>query len=122
MVYWYFIQIVASIFCVFATLRRFIQTNFKNVGLEPYETKALFQLVFSAFLIGMQFGVLLFYGFLHCWFNAFAEMLRFGDRLFYKDWWNAYSYGEFYRKWNLVVNDWIFRYVYRRLLEVKNCI
>ena len=25
-----------------------------------------------------------FYGFLHCWLNAFAEMLRFADRMFYK--------------------------------------
>ena len=26
---------------------------------------------------------LAFYGFLHCWLNAFAEMLRFADRQFY---------------------------------------
>ncbi len=25
-----------------------------------------------------------FYAFLHCWLNAFAEMLRFADRMFYK--------------------------------------
>lgn len=25
-----------------------------------------------------------FFAFLHCWLNAFAEMLRFGDRMFYK--------------------------------------
>jgi hypothetical protein len=25
-----------------------------------------------------------FYGFLHCWLNAFAEMLGFADRMFYK--------------------------------------
>lgn len=30
-------------------------------------------------------GLLLtFFAFLHCWLNAFAEMLRFGDRMFYK--------------------------------------
>ena len=28
-------------------------------------------------------SVLAFYGFLHCWLNAFAEMLRFADRQFY---------------------------------------
>ncbi len=27
---------------------------------------------------------LAFFAFLHCWLNAFAEMLRFGDRMFYK--------------------------------------
>lgn len=25
-----------------------------------------------------------FYAFLHCWLNAFAEMMRFADRMFYK--------------------------------------
>jgi hypothetical protein len=29
------------------------------------------------------FFIVAFYGFLHCWLNAFAEMLRFGDRKFY---------------------------------------
>ena len=25
-----------------------------------------------------------FYGFFHCWLNGFAELLRFGDRMFYE--------------------------------------
>lgn len=28
--------------------------------------------------------LLIFFAFLHCWLNAFAEMLRFGDRMFYR--------------------------------------
>lgn len=28
--------------------------------------------------------LLIFFAFLHCWLNAFAEMLRFGDRMFYQ--------------------------------------
>jgi diacylglycerol O-acyltransferase-1 len=30
-----------------------------------------------------------FYFYFHCWLNLLAEFTRFGDRLFYKDWWNA---------------------------------
>ena len=30
-----------------------------------------------------------FYAFFHLWLNILAELLRFGDRLFYKDWWNC---------------------------------
>lgn len=26
----------------------------------------------------------MFFAFLHCWLNAFAEMMRFADRMFYK--------------------------------------
>ncbi|KAJ9551277.1 hypothetical protein OSB04_015322 [Centaurea solstitialis] len=31
----------------------------------------------------------MFYCFFHLWLNILAEVLRFGDREFYKDWWNA---------------------------------
>ncbi|XVF88790.1 hypothetical protein PTKIN_Ptkin19aG0079500 [Pterospermum kingtungense] len=31
----------------------------------------------------------MFYCFFHLWLNIVAELLRFGDREFYKDWWNA---------------------------------
>ncbi len=30
-----------------------------------------------------------FYFYFHCWLNLLAEFTRFGDRMFYKDWWNA---------------------------------
>lgn len=33
---------------------------------------------------GVLMLFLSFFAFLHCWLNAFAEMLRFGDRMFYK--------------------------------------
>lgn len=34
--------------------------------------------------LGVLMLLLIFFAFLHCWLNAFAEMLRFGDRMFYK--------------------------------------
>lgn len=36
------------------------------------------------FLAGVLVLFLAFFAFLHCWLNAFAEMLRFADRMFYK--------------------------------------
>ena len=47
------------------------------------------------------------------WHNAFAEMLRFADRLFYRDWWNSTSFSGYYRTWNMLVHDWLYSYVYR---------
>ena len=40
--------------------------------------------IFSLMLPGTMCLVLAFFLLLHAWQNAFAEMLRFGDRLFYK--------------------------------------
>lgn len=56
--------------------------------------------------------LLLFFGLLHSWFNAWAELLRFPDRTFYLDWWNSQEFGTYYRKWNIVVHEFLFYYAY----------
>ena len=53
-----------------------------------------------------------FYVFFHVWMNLLAELLRFGDRLFYKAWWNAVTFEAYWRLWNLPVHHWIARHVY----------
>lgn len=42
------------------------------------------QCVMMILSVGVLVLFLAFFAFLHCWLNAFAEMLRFGDRMFYK--------------------------------------
>jgi len=37
-----------------------------------------------------------FYFFFHLWLNFLAEITRFGDRLFYKEWWNARTIDEYW--------------------------
>lgn len=56
--------------------------------------------------------MLLFFGFLHCWLNLWSEILNFGDRRFYTDWWNVSSWGDYYRKWNAVVHHWLNMYLF----------
>ncbi|EFN73067.1 Sterol O-acyltransferase 2 [Camponotus floridanus] len=62
---------------------------------------------------------------LHTWMNAWAEMLRFADRLFYKanlnhtiDWWNSTSFPMWNRKWNVIVHDWLHTYLYKDMYEI----
>ncbi|KAK8535393.1 hypothetical protein V6N12_056912 [Hibiscus sabdariffa] len=54
----------------------------------------------------------MFYSFFHLWLNILAELLRFGDREFYKDWWNAKTVEEYWRMWNMPVHKWMVRHVY----------
>ncbi|GMH43556.1 hypothetical protein BSKO_11478 [Bryopsis sp. KO-2023] len=54
----------------------------------------------------------MFYLLFHVWLNILAELLRFGDREFYKDWWNATNLGEYWRMWNMPVHKWMLRTVY----------
>ena len=58
-----------------------------------------------AFILG-------FYGLFHCYLNCIAELLGFADREFYRDWWNAPSLDTFWKKWNILVHEWLFRHVY----------
>ena len=53
-----------------------------------------------------------FYAFFHVWLNMLAELLRFGDRLFYKAWWNATDFEGYWRTWNMPVHCWVVRHAY----------
>ncbi|XP_044143069.1 sterol O-acyltransferase 2-like [Bufo gargarizans] len=89
---------------------------FKNMSKQPFSTKTLVLSIFHATLPGIFVLLISFFAFLHCWLNAFAEMLRFADRMFYKDWWNSKSFSNYFRTWNVVVHDWLYYYVYQDLL------
>lgn len=54
----------------------------------------------------------MFYCFFHLWLNILAELLCFGDREFYKDWWNAQTVEEYWRMWNMPVHRWMVRHIY----------
>lgn len=54
----------------------------------------------------------MFYCFFHLWLNIVAELVLFGDREFYKDWWNAKTVEEYWRMWNMPVHKWMVRHVY----------
>ncbi|KAK9358531.1 MBOAT, membrane-bound O-acyltransferase family-domain-containing protein [Lipomyces starkeyi] len=49
--------------------------------------------------------------------NALAEVMRFGDRAFYDDWWNSKSVGEYWRLWNKPVTNYFRRHIYVPLVR-----
>jgi len=59
-----------------------------------------------------------FYWFFHLWLNLCAELTRFGDRLFYKEWWNARTIETYWRHWNLPVHHWMLRHLYYPTLRL----
>jgi diacylglycerol O-acyltransferase-1 len=60
-----------------------------------------------------------FYCLFHSYLNMWAELTRFGDRRFYSDWWNANNLGEYWRKWNQPIHNWLIRHVYYPLRRRK---
>ena len=57
-----------------------------------------------------------FFALFHSYLNALAEVLRFGDREFYGDWWNSPSVGMYWRSWNKPVYHFMKRHIYSPLV------
>ncbi|KAM9754274.1 diacylglycerol O-acyltransferase 1-like isoform 1-T5 [Menidia menidia] len=58
---------------------------------------------------------LLFSFLTHSFLNFCAELLCFGDRHFYGDWWNATTLRSFWNNWNIPLQKWSHRHVYKQL-------
>lgn len=114
-------QTVACIFYTYYVFARFCVPVFRNIGKGHWSFKHFTLSVFNCMLPGTMVLVLGFFAILHSWLNAFAEMTRFADRMFYEDWWNSTSYADYYRTWNVVVHDWLYAYIYKDVLMlIKN--
>uniref|UniRef100_A0A7N6BV31 O-acyltransferase n=1 Tax=Anabas testudineus TaxID=64144 RepID=A0A7N6BV31_ANATE len=76
-------------------------------------TERLLRLAVPNHLLWLMF----FYWFFHSSMNFTAELLRFGDRQFYKDWWNSETVTYFWQNWNIPVHKWCLRHFYKPLLR-----
>jgi sterol O-acyltransferase len=97
------------VYYTFAMIKGFLHPTF----VKFFQNDATFEDIFTiATCVGILFLTMAFFGILHSWMNMFAEITRFGDRQFYTDWWNVSNYGAYYRKWNIIVHEWLYYYVY----------
>ncbi|KAG7188913.1 hypothetical protein KM043_008515 [Ampulex compressa] len=111
-------EVVLITFCVAYIYEQFILPVHRQYGMRDKTTTPVIFNIFSTMIPGFFFFCCGFYCLLHCWMNASAELLRFADRQFYKDWWNSTTYGGYYRTWNIVVHNWLYTYVYKDVYEV----
>ncbi|XP_055934625.1 sterol O-acyltransferase 1-like isoform X2 [Argiope bruennichi] len=107
----------ACIFICYSGILRFMVDVFQNTGITPFSLTELSLMYAGSMVIGALTMFVMFYAVLHSWLNFFAEMLRFGDREFYQDWWNSTSFSQYYRKWNIVVHDWLYTYIYAESID-----
>ncbi|CAL1281705.1 unnamed protein product [Larinioides sclopetarius] len=115
---WNFLQVFCCIIGAYIPCTYFIVDTFNKIGNEPIPLVNFMGTLAMSIFAGGILMFLVFYGMFHCWLNAFAEMLRFGDRMFYDDWWNCTSFAKYYRSWNMVVYDWLYSYIYRDMYVV----
>ncbi|XP_036371818.1 diacylglycerol O-acyltransferase 1a [Megalops cyprinoides] len=61
--------------------------------------------------------LIFFYWFFHSSMNFVAELMQFGDREFYRDWWNSETVTYFWANWNIPVHKWCLRHFYKPMLK-----
>ena len=90
-------------------------------SLRPFHESNIVRIVERMLKLSLPFmyvWLCIFYVFFHLWLNIIAELTCFGDREFYKDWWNATTIGEYWRLWNMPVHKWMLRSVYHPLTQL----
>lgn len=110
-------EVVAIMFVFSYMYGRFIEPQFKMYGKEKITKANLGVKIFGLMMPSIVIFLSGFYLILHSWMNFAAEVLRFADRMFYKDWWTARNYEAYYRSWNIVVHDWLYEYIYKDLFN-----
>ncbi|XP_033007190.1 sterol O-acyltransferase 1-like isoform X2 [Lacerta agilis] len=111
-----FAQVLGSLFYTSYLFEKYLLPAFRNYFPEHFNVRELVVCIFNTILPSILMTIFVHFLLLQCWLNAFAEMLRFADRMFYKDWWNSTSYARYFRTWNVVVHDWLYYYAYKDFL------
>ncbi|XP_072373768.1 diacylglycerol O-acyltransferase 1-like [Scyliorhinus torazame] len=89
-------------------------------SMQPFVEMKLTTVIHQLMLLAIPnhfMWLILFHGFFHSTLNFIAELLRFGDRRFYRDWWNSETLTYFWSNSNIILHKWYLRHVYRPLIE-----
>ncbi|KAM9969109.1 hypothetical protein ACTFIW_003393 [Dictyostelium discoideum] len=80
--------------------------------LEKIDIVLILERIMKLSLPNLYVWLLGFYVFFHLYLNIVAEITRFGDREFYRDWWNSTGLDYFWRTWNMPVHHWMVVLIY----------
>jgi sterol O-acyltransferase len=117
----HFFNFLASVFYCFMVYRLLCVGAIEALFQEKLTLQRYVLCILRMVFPSMVFFLVGFFGFLHSWQAGWAELLRFPDRLFYHDWWNSNDFGSYYRRWNNVVHDFLYYYVYSDLVRFTGC-
>jgi diacylglycerol O-acyltransferase-1 len=95
-------------------IEQYVLPTLRN-SLKPFNTLnpiGLLERMLKLSIPTVYVWLLMFYSCFHSLLNLVSELLYFGDRDFYRPWWNANTIAEYWRLWNLPVYKWFKRHVY----------
>ncbi|KAK9473339.1 MBOAT, membrane-bound O-acyltransferase family-domain-containing protein [Dipodascopsis tothii] len=87
------------------------------VHFHAMDVAGIVERLFKLASVSMVIWLAGFFLFFQSALNALAEVMRFGDRQFYDDWWNATSVGAYWKLWNKPVTNYFRRHIYVPLVR-----
>ncbi|CAG9466526.1 unnamed protein product [Pedinophyceae sp. YPF-701] len=114
-------ELVLYITVMMFIIEQYIQPTMRNSmrPLDDMDWVRVAERVLKLSIPVLYLWLCMFYVLFHLWLNILAEVLRFGDREFYRDWWNASTIEEYWRMWNMPVHKWLLRHVYFPLVAMR---
>lgn len=78
-------------FLIVFSIEQYIKPTLENslVAMQHMDVLSIVERLLKLSIPNTYVWLWSFYWFFHLWMNLLAELTRFGDREFYKDWWNA---------------------------------
>eukprot|EP00164_Ancoracysta_twista_P001531 GFYU01002009.1.p1 GENE.GFYU01002009.1~~GFYU01002009.1.p1 ORF type:complete len:554 (-),score=136.92 GFYU01002009.1:158-1819(-) len=99
---------IGILVCMYAIVSKFLRPVFReSPNMSPVH--AIVVLILPVLCLYMLTFFLVFEAI--C--NGFAEITRFADREFYRDWWNSTNWDEFSRLWNRPVHQFLLVHIYQ---------
>ena len=117
------VEVAVVAFVGYIVYRRHYEPLIMTIGAEPLSHMSIHDIISIikwSTIMGALFLTGIGLGFLHSCLNIWAELLDFGDRQFYKSWWECRGIEEFMRTWNFLIHNWISQYLYKPTMILTN--
>ncbi|XP_064467435.1 diacylglycerol O-acyltransferase 1-like [Ornithodoros turicata] len=115
-----FLESLLLLQLILALAQQWIVPIMKN-SLKPFQEMnfpAMLERLLKLAVPNILIWLVMFYWFFHSTLNTLAELMRFADREFYRDWWNAETVQYFWQNWNIPVHRWCLRHLYKPLIAM----
>ena len=106
------VEMVSISIIVVSMAQQWVLPTVHNAKFDELDVVHIAERVMKLAIPNMYVWLIGFYGFFHLYLNILSEITYFGDRLFYKDWWNSRSLDYFWSHWNLPVHHFMKRHIY----------
>jgi diacylglycerol O-acyltransferase-1 len=90
-IFWIVFRLIVIAFAMLFAIEQYIKPTLQTamVPMSEGDILGILERLLKLSIPSTYVWLLVFYFYFHLWLNLLAEITRFGDRQFYKDWWNA---------------------------------